>query len=101
TDVTCGTAGPIPRVVPLTSTATRPMLQRVMNPLDPSRLSSDERLDQIAEILAAGFLRLRIRRQQSCYRPPENLASALDLSGRQSMHANISADGEERHAREG
>ena len=31
----------------------------MINALDPDRMTADERLDEVAEILAAGFLRLR------------------------------------------
>jgi hypothetical protein len=55
------------------------------NALDPRRLSDAERLDEIAEILAAGFTRLRARKSSPLSRDPGE--SSLDFSGDQGGHA--------------
>jgi hypothetical protein len=34
------------------------------NALDPDRMTADERLDEVAEILAAGVIRMHIRRHE-------------------------------------
>lgn len=41
------------------------------NALDPNRMTAAERLDEIAEILAAGLKRLRLREQETTARRPE------------------------------
>ena len=41
------------------------------NALDPNRMTAAERLDEIAEILAAGLKRLRLREQETDARQPE------------------------------
>jgi hypothetical protein len=56
------------------------------NPVDPEHLSPAERLDEIAEILAAGLMRLRVRKSSPL--SPDCGESSLDCSGTQSGHAN-------------
>ena len=42
------------------------------NALDPDRMTTDERLREVGEILAAGLLRLRLReRETAAGRPPQ------------------------------
>jgi hypothetical protein len=55
------------------------------NAIDPRRLSAAERLDEIAEILAAGLMRLRARKSSPLSRDPGE--SSLDFSPDQSGHA--------------
>jgi hypothetical protein len=56
----------------------------MLNALDPERMAADERLDEVADILAAGFLRLR------CHESTNNSSDfgdfPLDFSGHQSAH---------------
>jgi hypothetical protein len=59
------------------------------NGIDPGCLSAPERLAEIAEILAAGLMRLRAR--QSSPLSPDRRESSLDCSAHQSGHAH---DGE-------
>ena len=56
------------------------------NSLHPDLMSSAERLAEIAEILAAGVVRLRAR--QSTPLLPDHGESSLDCAGDQSGHAN-------------
>ncbi len=54
------------------------------NALDPGRMSTGERLSELAEILAAGFLRLRAR---DSARKSRNLREfPLDFAGHPSVH---------------
>jgi hypothetical protein len=55
------------------------------NALDPRRLSAAERLDEIAEILAAGLMRLRARKSSPLSR--DRGESSLDFSPDQRGHA--------------
>ena len=55
------------------------------NALDPRRLSVAERLDEIAELLAAGLLRLRARKSSPLSHDPGE--SSLDFSPYQRGHA--------------
>lgn len=57
------------------------------NALQPDLMSSDERLDEVAEILAAGLMRL-MSRQSSCL-SADLRESSLDCPGDQSGHANV------------
>jgi hypothetical protein len=57
-----------------------------MNALDLDRLTPAERFDEIAEILAAGLIRLRAR--QSSHLSPDCGESSLDCAAHQSGHAN-------------
>jgi hypothetical protein len=52
---------------------------------------ADERLAEIAEILADGLTRLRAR--QSSLKPADAGESSLDCAGQQSGHANVLTDG--------
>jgi hypothetical protein len=55
------------------------------NPLAPDLMTADERLDEVAQILAAGLLRLRQHQNQNgCSRLEKN---NLDLSPDRSGHA--------------
>jgi hypothetical protein len=56
------------------------------NPIPPCRLAAAEWLDEIAEILAAGLMRLRTR--QSSHLSPDCGESSLDCPGNQSGHAD-------------
>lgn len=67
-----------------------------MNPIDPNRISASDRLDEIAEILAAGLMRLDLL-QQSTPLSRDGGDSSLDCPGCQSGHAQPATDGE-RHA---
>jgi hypothetical protein len=55
------------------------------NALDPRRLSAAERLDEIADILAAGLMRLRARKSSPLSHDPGE--SSFDLSPDQRVHA--------------
>jgi hypothetical protein len=55
------------------------------NALDPRRLSAAERLDEIADILAAGLMRLRARKSSQISRDPGE--SSLDFLANQRGHA--------------
>ena len=59
-----------------------------MNPLSPNRMSAEERLAEIAEILALGLMRLRQSSAQSAH----SRDSSLQLSPAKS----VSAPGERR-----
>ena len=59
-----------------------PPTASIPNPLSPRHLSASERLAEIAEILAAGLMRLRAR--QSSPLSPECGESSLDCPGNQS-----------------
>lgn len=56
------------------------------NPLPPDQLTPAERLAELAEILAAGLIRLRA--QKSTPLPADCGESLLDCPGRQSGHAD-------------
>jgi hypothetical protein len=56
------------------------------NALDPRRLSAAERLDEIAEILASGLMRLRARKSSALSR--DSGESSLDFSADQRGHAH-------------
>jgi hypothetical protein len=58
-----------------------------MNALDPARMDSAERLDEISEILAAGLMRLRVRKSSPL--SADCGESSLDCAARQSGHANV------------
>jgi len=58
----------------------------MINGLRPDLMSPPERLAEIAEILAAGLVRLRAR--QSTPLLPDHGESSLDCAGDQSGHAN-------------
>jgi hypothetical protein len=56
-----------------------------MNPLDPSHMTAAERLEEIADILAAGLMRLRARKSTPL--SPDHGESSLDFSPDQRGHA--------------
>jgi hypothetical protein len=58
----------------------------------PDRISVEERLDEIAEILAAGLSRLKAR--QSSSQSADFGESSLDCPGQQSGHANMLTNGD-------
>jgi hypothetical protein len=62
------------------------------NPLAPDRMSAAERLDETAEILAAGLMRLRARKSSSI--SGDRGESCLDFPDTQRMHANRLRGGE-------
>ena len=53
------------------------------NALDPDRMTADERLREVGEILACGLIRLRARRREQAAR---NGDVSLDFTARQSVH---------------
>jgi hypothetical protein len=55
------------------------------NPLHPDRMTAPERLDEITDILAAGFMRLRARKSSPLSR--DRGESSLDFSPDQRGHA--------------
>jgi hypothetical protein len=57
------------------------------NALHPDLMTAPERLDEIAEILAAGLMRLRAR--QSSPLSPRSGESSLDYPAHQSGHADV------------
>jgi len=59
---------------------------KMPNPLAADHLTAVERLAEIAEILAAGLMRLRARQSSSL--SPESGESSLDYLAHQSGHAN-------------
>ena len=63
----------------------------VSNALNPDLMTAAERLDEVAEILAAGLMRLRAR--QSSPLSADFGESSLDCAGHQSGHANVLKDG--------
>jgi hypothetical protein len=57
-----------------------------MNPLDPCHMTAAERLDEIAEILATGLIRLRARKSSPLSR--DGGESSLDFSPHRRGHAH-------------
>jgi hypothetical protein len=57
------------------------------NPLAPDLMSAEERLDEVASILAAGLLRVRRRQTSSYHGDPEK--NGLDFSPDRSGHATV------------
>jgi hypothetical protein len=56
------------------------------NPLYPNHLSSRERLDEVARLLALGFLRLQARRQAAKANQPNHLSNfGLDFAAEGSV----------------
>lgn len=66
------------------------------NALDPNRMSTDERLREVGEILAAGLLRLRARRREAQDAGTGELS--LDFTARQSVHGRTLRGRRKRHA---
>ncbi len=62
-------------------------LLRMSNALKPDLMSSEERLDEVAEILAAGLMRLMAR--QSTPLSADLGECSLDCPADQSGHANV------------
>ena len=58
-----------------------------MNPLHPRHMTVAERLDEIADILAAGLIRLRARKSTPLSR--DRGESSLDFSPDQSGHVVV------------
>ena len=58
-----------------------------MNALKPDLMTAAERLDEVAEILAAGLQRVLAR--QSTAQSADFGESSLDCPGHQSGHANV------------
>ncbi|MBX3516753.1 MAG: hypothetical protein KF815_07390 [Rhodospirillales bacterium] len=54
------------------------------NALDPNLMTAAERFDEIAEILAAGIVRLKAR--QSAHRPCDRRDLSLAIPAHQSRH---------------
>jgi hypothetical protein len=65
-----------------------------MNVLNPNRMSAEERLDEVAEILVAGLMRLQARKSSALF--GNGGESCLDFSSHQRGHAPTG----EREARE-
>jgi hypothetical protein len=62
------------------------------NALHPDRMSAAERLDEIAEVLAAGLMRLRARKSTPLSAHPGE--SSLDCPAHQRSHAEaLTRDG--------
>lgn len=59
----------------------------MFNPLDPGKLTAKERLSELAEILAAGLMRLQARKSTPLY--PHTGESSLDCPAHQSGHADV------------
>jgi hypothetical protein len=56
------------------------------NALDPDLMTPAERLDEVARLLALGFLRLRVRRRQEKANDPNLLRSfGLDFAAERSV----------------
>lgn len=66
--------------------------EKMVSTTDPTRMTADQRLDEIAGILASGLLRLRLKRAQQSGNM-ENLS--LDTGNRVSPYVTV------RNAREG
>ncbi|MBK8176585.1 MAG: hypothetical protein IPK66_15330 [Rhodospirillales bacterium] len=66
------------------------------NALDPNRMSTDERLREVGEILAAGLLRLRARRREP--RVADTGELSLDFTARQSVHGRTLRGRRKHHA---
>jgi hypothetical protein len=60
---------------------------QIANPILSGRMTAEERLDEIADILAAGLIRLHARKSSSLSR--DRGESSLDFSLHQSGHAVV------------
>jgi len=58
------------------------------NALHPDRMTAAERLDEMAEIIAAALMRLRVRKSSPL--SADRGESSLDLPATQSVHAPVS-----------
>lgn len=56
------------------------------NPMHPDRMEPAERLDEVADILATGLMRLKLRK--SSHLSPVSGDSLLDCTAHQSSHAD-------------
>ncbi len=65
------------------------------NALDPDRVTADERLREVGEILAVGLLRLRGKRAAE---REHRRDSSLDFSARQSVHGRTLRGRRKSHA---
>jgi hypothetical protein len=61
------------------------------NAISPNHLPAAERLDEVAEILATGVMRLHARKSSPL--SAHSGESSLDCPGHQSGHANVLTDG--------
>ena len=66
------------------------------NALDPDRMSTDERLREVGEILAAGLLRLRARRREA--QDADTGELSLDFTAEQSVHGRTFRGRRKSHA---
>ena len=66
------------------------------NALDPDRMSAEERLREVGEILAAGLLRLRARRREA--QDADTGELSLDFTARQSVHGRTLRGRRKSHA---
>jgi hypothetical protein len=60
---------------------------QIANPILPGRMTAAERLDEIADILAVGLVRLRARKSTPLSR--DHGESSLDFSPDQSGHGGV------------
>ena len=60
---------------------------QIANPILPGRMTAAERLDEIADILAAGLIRLRARKSSGL--SANHGESSLDFSPHQSGHGAV------------
>ncbi len=66
------------------------------NALDPDRMTADERLREVGEILAVGLIRLRARRRG--LRVADAGDVSLDFTARQSVHGRTLRGRRKSHA---
>ncbi len=66
------------------------------NALDPDRMSTDERLREVGEILASGLIRLRARRREQ--RAADAGEFTVDFNARQSVHGRTFRGRRKNHA---
>ena len=66
------------------------------NALDPHRMTADERLREIGEILAAGLLRLRGRRREA--QTSDTGEVPLDFTAQESVHGRTLRGRRKSHA---
>ena len=66
------------------------------NALDPDRMTADERLREVGEILASGLIRLRARRRE--LRAADTGDVSLDFTARQSVHGRTLRGRRKSHA---
>ena len=63
------------------------------NALDPDRMSTAERLDELAHILAAGLVRLRDRKSvEKFHDSHELIEGSLDLPAPKSVHDTVQTE---------